>query len=338
MAGCRKVTVTSCGSNTITLGVVSSAVCNVGPFSIPFTTTGTFIGGNTFKVEASNSLGVFASTPPVWGSGTTSPISVIIPVGTATSANYRFRISSTSPAVTSIPTAAVTILPPFNPGSLIPNQTGCTGYNPAPITMATNPTGSGAYNWRWYYWDNPSLICPTGNTLPPSWVSPPTDTRFYNAGGPTNGVGISFDPFSAGTSGRTWALLITPVGTPSCGTPQFATTCHRTLRTPGCRLGLENEELNPDTALTSMQAALEQNIPNPFNEETRITCVVPRKITAARIMVYSMDGLLMESIPVTPGGMQTVTLGKGKLAAGMYFYSLVLDGQQKAVKKMIITN
>jgi hypothetical protein len=222
----------------------------------------------------------------------------------------------------------VTVLPPFSPGSLIGDQSGCAGYNPAPITMATNPSGSGSYNWRWFYRDNNTTVaCPTGSADPAGWITSSTDNRFF--GNSTSGTGINFDPTSAGTSGRTWVLKITPASNgavPACGTPSF-TTCHRTLITP-CRLDVEPEIAD------GLQ--LGQNIPNPYSDETRITCVVPEGNGKARLEVFSLEGkvLLTEALP--EGGSSVVTIRKGQLAPGTYLYRIRTAANATTPMKMVV--
>ncbi|WP_338763754.1 BspA family leucine-rich repeat surface protein [Bernardetia sp. ABR2-2B] len=93
----------------ITLGTITPAspYCAGETISIPFTTTGTFNGGNTFTAQLSDASGNF-TTPTATQVGT-SPISLVIPNGTGTGTGYRVRVVSSDPVVTSDISAAITI-------------------------------------------------------------------------------------------------------------------------------------------------------------------------------------------------------------------------------------
>lgn len=87
-------------TNALTL---SSAICvsnstNSSSFNVGYTTLGSFNSGNVFTVQLSSSTGSFNS-PVAIGSGTTSPISCIIPAGTSSGTGYRVRVVSSNPVV-----------------------------------------------------------------------------------------------------------------------------------------------------------------------------------------------------------------------------------------------
>jgi hypothetical protein len=53
-------------------------------------------------------------------------------------------------------------LTPFNPGTVtLANENFCGTGNPSNITLSSNPIGSGAYTWRWYFKESSAEICPT---------------------------------------------------------------------------------------------------------------------------------------------------------------------------------
>lgn len=339
-SGVRQITVLPLSSfNAGTLASGNQTICFLGdPANITFSTAAA--GASTFQWYYQNGIvpaPLYATNPPVgWTliTGATAA-NYDYPPGLAISRTYACRVSNPGfQTKWATGVRQVTVLPSPFAGSLIVNQTGCTGYNPAPITMATNPVGSGAYNWRWYYWENTTQVCPTGNVVPAGAITSTTDTRFF--GTSTTGVGINFDPTSSGASGRTWALLITPSANgsiPGCGVAQFASSCHKTLVTV-CREDVSNEDVLKEIEIKS---ALDQNIPNPFDRETRITCFIPEEIQAASIQVYGLDGRMVAERAITDKGNQEVVLAKGNLSPGIYVYSLVLDGQKKAFKRMIVS-
>ena len=54
--------------------------------------------------------------------------------------------------------------------------------------------------------------------------------------------------------------------------------------------------------------------------------------------MIGMDGKQVADLPVSQDGHQEVRLQKGKISAGVYMYTLVVDGTRTAMKKMIIQN
>ena len=76
----------------------------------------------------------------------------------------------------------------------------------------------------------------------------------------------------------------------------------------------------------AMVAALGQNEPNPFTENTEIAYVLPAGARSAALYIYDMNGAQIDAFPITGGGAGTVTVEGGRLEAGMYLYSLIADG------------
>lgn len=83
-------------------------------------------------------------------------------------------------------------------------------------------------------------------------------------------------------------------------------------------------------------ATLEQNTPNPFNEQTVINFSVPSNSNNATIVIYSMTGQLIKSVDVTKG-QGSLILNANELSAGTYSYSLVVDNKIVSTKKMVLT-
>ncbi len=82
---------------------------------------------------------------------------------------------------------------------------------------------------------------------------------------------------------------------------------------------------------------LAQNIPNPFSETTTIKASIPDWVMNAEIVVYSLQGIEVASYPLNKKGTVAVEISAGKLAAGVYFYTLIADGRNIDTKKMILT-
>jgi hypothetical protein len=84
-------------------------------------------------------------------------------------------------------------------------------------------------------------------------------------------------------------------------------------------------------------AILYQNVPNPFNQSTLIKCFIPEQNKIANLLVFDMNGILKRTIPVNGKGEQNININGKELVAGMYFYSLIIDGREIDTKKMILT-
>lgn len=55
------------------------------------------------------------------------------------------------------------------------------------------------------------------------------------------------------------------------------------------------------------------------------------------IYIFNLNGLLVRSIPIDAFGDGSITIDGSTLAAGMYVYSLVVDGVVSDSKRMILT-
>lgn len=84
-------------------------------------------------------------------------------------------------------------------------------------------------------------------------------------------------------------------------------------------------------------ATLLQNNPNPFNSETEIKLNLPENVGLAAIMIYNLEGKQMKNIPVSGRGDVSVKISGSELNAGMYLYTLIVDGKVVDTKRMILT-
>ncbi len=93
--------------------------------------------------------------------------------------------------------------------------------------------------------------------------------------------------------------------------------------------------VNQTETLQSVEGAmLEQNIPNPFNENTVIRFKIPASSKSAQLMITDVKGTIIKSIPLTQKGEGNITLRAGTLSQGSYFYSLIVDGKKTDTKQM----
>jgi large repetitive protein len=127
---------------TITLDNPSPTnICPGSSFSVGFTTTGTFNGGNTFQVQLSDLNGNFPLTPTVLATGSSSPITVNLDGNTPTSANYRIRVASTNPLSASSPSNFISI-------NNTPTITSNGILTCATVTFQTPNLGGRTYQWQ----------------------------------------------------------------------------------------------------------------------------------------------------------------------------------------------
>ncbi len=81
---------------------------------------------------------------------------------------------------------------------------------------------------------------------------------------------------------------------------------------------------------------LKQNNPNPFNKETVIEYNIVESGNAS-ILVFDMNGKLLRTLPVKIPGHGSITISANDFAAGMYYYSLIVNDKEIDTKKMILT-
>jgi hypothetical protein len=80
---------------------------------------------------------------------------------------------------------------------------------------------------------------------------------------------------------------------------------------------------------------LNQNVPNPFAEQTQISFSIPETVKKAQIHFYDANGKLINSVEVQERGLGQLNVFANDLSTGMYTYTLVADGQIVATKKMM---
>ena len=85
----------------------------------------------------------------------------------------------------------------------------------------------------------------------------------------------------------------------------------------------------------SEEPALGQNIPNPFESATRIPAYLPMNVKKAEIMFYGNDGKNLQTLQINDRGNVSVEVDAATLAAGVYSYTLFVDGKPVETKRMI---
>ncbi|MBR6066899.1 MAG: tail fiber domain-containing protein [Bacteroidales bacterium] len=84
-------------------------------------------------------------------------------------------------------------------------------------------------------------------------------------------------------------------------------------------------------------ATLYQNAPNPFSSETEIRYYIPNNTGQASMLIFDMQGTLKKQMQITGKGNGSLTINASELPAGMYIYSLIVDGNEIDSKRMILT-
>jgi len=86
----------------------------------------------------------------------------------------------------------------------------------------------------------------------------------------------------------------------------------------------------------SDKAALEQNAPNPFSEQTVIKYYIPSFAQKAIMTITDIKGSPLKSVNLEGTGLGTVTIKANELPVGTYIYTLFVDGKQVESKQMIL--
>lgn len=79
---------------------------------------------------------------------------------------------------------------------------------------------------------------------------------------------------------------------------------------------------------------LDQNVPNPFAEQTIITYSIPEAVKKAQIHFYNASGALIKVVDINERGPGQLNVFGSDLSTGIYTYTLVADDQIVATKKM----
>jgi hypothetical protein len=109
--------------------------------------------------------------------------------------------------------------------------------------------------------------------------------------------------------------------------------------------GSTNESINNNSSSSNISlelsdknvVVLEQNIPNPFAEQTTINYFLPDNVQRAQIIFFDQSGKIIKSVDLTEKGKGTLNVFASDLSNGIYTYSLIVDGQTTETKKMIKT-
>ena len=102
------------------------------------------------------------------------------------------------------------------------------------------------------------------------------------------------------------------------------------------KTGTKNNESFSNNSASNNTSYLQQNVPNPFKDNTTIEYYLTTNTQKASLLIFSMNGTLLKTIQINQFAKGTVQISGGELKPGMYFYSLIADDKEVDTKKMII--
>lgn len=106
---------------------------------------------------------------------------------------------------------------------------------------------------------------------------------------------------------------------------------------PISRSAVVGSEDMKDSLIDDIESELFQNAPNPFSDNTVIGYAIPQNSQNASLLIYNMNGKQIEQFTLSQKGKNSIVLEGSRLEAGMYLYSLIVDGEVIDVKRMILT-
>lgn len=80
---------------------------------------------------------------------------------------------------------------------------------------------------------------------------------------------------------------------------------------------------------------LDQNVPNPFADQTVINYYLPDNSNRAQILFLDQSGKLIKVVDLTEKGQGQLNVFANDLSNGIYTYSLIVDGKTMETKKMV---
>ncbi|MFN8117805.1 MAG: tail fiber domain-containing protein [Bacteroidia bacterium] len=111
-------------------------------------------------------------------------------------------------------------------------------------------------------------------------------------------------------------------------------SCCASARTSNNSTPTTNNSL--DIELSDKDAiVLNQNVPNPFAEQTTITYNVPASVEKAQLIFFNSNGQVIQTVDIKTRGKGKVNVFAADLSSGLYHYSLVADGKVVDSKKMV---
>jgi hypothetical protein len=135
--------------------------------------------------------------------------------------------------------------------------------------------------------------------------------------------------------------MIIPVAVQAIKQQQKAIEELRTALKQVCDLGCDQVNFSSLQGIVNGNGNgiyLEQNVPNPATGETTIKYFIPTdyKVRDAALLITDLTGKTLQTITNHNTGETLVKVSSSSMAAGIYNYSLVVDGKVIDTKKMVI--
>lgn len=80
---------------------------------------------------------------------------------------------------------------------------------------------------------------------------------------------------------------------------------------------------------------LNQNVPNPFAEQTEINYFIPESVINAKLIFYDQSGKILKEYEINHKGEGKLKVYGEDLSSGIYSYTLVIDGTSFDTKRMV---
>jgi hypothetical protein len=100
--------------------------------------------------------------------------------------------------------------------------------------------------------------------------------------------------------------------------------------------GIENERASQRNVEAS-RGLLYQNNPNPIHHMSSISYLVPESAKSAQLIITNSMGSILETKELKPNGqIGKEVIDAGRLASGVYYSTLIVNGKKIDTKKMIV--
>jgi hypothetical protein len=86
----------------------------------------------------------------------------------------------------------------------------------------------------------------------------------------------------------------------------------------------------------SIKVMLNQNAPNPFNNETTINYYLPEFNSYAQMVFYDNTGKIINTIDIAEKGKGQINIKAENSSAGVYTYTIIVDGEIIDRKKLVL--
>jgi hypothetical protein len=111
---------------------------------------------------------------------------------------------------------------------------------------------------------------------------------------------------------------------------QVAATSSNTTSTSDKSINNATIDLSDKNAIV-----LNQNVPNPFAEQTTITYTIPNDFSKAQIIFTNNEGKIINTFEIKEKGQGKLNVFASDLSSGSYNYTLVVDGKNIDTKRMV---